>query len=227
MDGDQVDANLIARQITLEQAHLIFFPAISDTLEAAGLHCVAPLKWVSEDHAPFRRIFHFEQRRVSGLMPSWGMSLDFVPKVGTRKVTWKRNSKNASVTLGAYNSLSTEWGWGINPFADDSNLNEYAQTRLIEATAEALNFWNSHKNLDQCLQWFDNIRITGSFGHHRGWPVNEAFCLGEAGKFDQAEKMLIEESKNFFQHYRAYDRESILLDLLSGLQARRRDSNGE
>lgn len=64
-----------------------------------GLRRIADRRWVSEPHRGIRKILEFEALKGAQYSARWGFSVDFVPRLQGKRLSWKRTEKAAALDL--------------------------------------------------------------------------------------------------------------------------------
>lgn len=78
-------------------------------LTSAGFHSLRTRRWV-RSLAPVRHIFEIVPMKGASYVPTWGISLDFVPHISGGKLAWHRTEKSARMDL-VYDPVDFDASW--------------------------------------------------------------------------------------------------------------------
>lgn len=177
-------------EVTNKRIHEILSGVIGPLLAPLGFREQKSLHWLDSTGAPIRKILAFSKRKGGAIVPSWGLSLDFVPHAAGSHLKWHRTEKSArfDLTVDA-RDLRIEYIYGEGPIL--SNAAEVSAAAIREAGE----FWttvNSIQDLPGTFEWVKDCLSTGSLGfyNYTQHPIAYAFALALNGRLAEAKQEL-------------------------------------
>lgn len=167
-------------------------------LVAAGFHSTKPRRWI-RSFAPIRHIFEIVPMKGASYVPTWGLSLDFVPHISGAKLAWHRTEKSARMDL-VYDPVDFDASWReracIGSFHGPEGTLTDSQRVLPAAIQQALDWLNPVRDIASALERAEFLRTADRPGDRFGFanyvqqPLAYAFLLARSGSREDALKAL-------------------------------------
>jgi hypothetical protein len=179
----------VFEEVTNSRLHVILHSEVERLLINRGFEAVDDLKWVRGEDAPIRQVFKFTKLKGGVFVPMWGVSLDFVPHISGKKVSWHRSNKSARLDLCFHphgHGLQMPYVEGPAPI-----LRRYKYV-IGEAVEEATKFWNMCYQIDalpDANKWLRAYYSDGkalTFYNYTQHFVTVAFLLKRSGRPEEA-----------------------------------------
>ena len=160
---------------------------LGSLLGTMGFHAPAPRprRWV-RPRPPLRDVFEIIALKGGRLLPTWGISLDFVPHVEGDTIRWHRTDKSARMDL-VYDPADFDpnwWArWSLSMLRPVEDVERDAGRILPEAARHALDWYGTFE-LDKLHERIEEHRAAVRSGRRFGFdnfvqqPLALAFALG-------------------------------------------------
>ncbi|WP_206026467.1 hypothetical protein [Roseimicrobium sp. ORNL1] len=159
-------------------------------LPLLGLTEMESRVWVDGSAPPVRRMFELQLLKGAGLKAKWGFSLDFVPHLSGRRVSWHRSNKAAmlDVVVDPKDLGQPSYLFG------SARLSSGLQKLIPEALTRAVATWAKGDTYQGMLDIIREIRECNSncfgFYNYTQLPLAYIFLSAMTGELNAADEEL-------------------------------------